>query len=76
METVPQVADVVGETMWTVAEAPEAKDVGPNTRWPEEIEKPLAAPEIDQLRPPFVGNTSSTLTPLAVPGPPLAIVTW
>jgi hypothetical protein len=69
-------APVVPLTICTDALPPDARSVGPNTKWPLAlIEKPFAAPEIDQPRPGVVGNASSTVTPVAVPGPALDTVT-
>src|SRR5439155_641851 len=77
--TVPQVAVVVGEVMWTLALAPEARlnDEPPQVRTPEEIAQlhPPLVLAMDQLSPALVGRVSVMVTPLAVPAPVLDTVT-
>src|SRR3989442_1428284 len=75
--TVPHVALVVGEVMWTWMESPEARSAGPYTTWPLAMENPALDPpaSMDQDRPALVGRASSTVTPWAVPAPLLATVT-
>src|SRR5437773_1419434 len=75
--TVPQVAEVVGEVMWTWVLAPPARSAGPKCSAPEEMVHPELDPpaSMDQLRPALVGRVSVTVTPLAVPTPVLDTVT-
>src|SRR5438093_902845 len=52
--------------------APDARLVEANTRWPEPLiahEPFVLLPVFDQLRPAFVGTTSSSVLPVAVPAP-------
>src|SRR5260370_11950868 len=75
--TVPQVAEVVGEVMWTWKEAPEARSTGPKLRFPAvSVQLPVVwRPSMLQLSPAVVGTVSETVTPVPVPGPELLIVT-
>src|SRR6266566_3065861 len=75
--TVPHVALVVGEVMWTWVLAPPARSAGPKCSAPEEMLHPELelAVSMDQLRPALVGRVSVTVTPLAVPVPLLDTVT-
>src|SRR5947199_71888 len=71
--TVPQVAWVVGEVMWTWVLAPPARLAGPKDSTPPEmlhLELELAASMV-QLSPALVGRVSDIVTPLAVPTPVL-----
>jgi hypothetical protein len=72
LETVPHVADVVGDVIWTVVEPPDAIDVDGHVRIPEEIvqvpDQPVWVPT-DQLSPGLVGSVSLSVTPVALPGP-------
>src|SRR5207249_8941802 len=74
--TVPQVAGVVGEVMWTWVLAPPARLAGPKDSTPAL----MAHPELDppasmvQLSPALVGRVSDTVTFLAVPTPVLDTV--
>jgi hypothetical protein len=43
--TVPQVADVVGEVMWTVVEPPDAIDVDGHVRVPPPMVQALDQPD-------------------------------
>jgi hypothetical protein len=68
--TVPHVADVVGEKIWTVLLAPGARSPNEQVKLPLEIvQEAASAPSLLQLVPPFVGSVSLTVTPLAVPVP-------
>jgi hypothetical protein len=71
--TVPHVADVVGDVMWTMAEAPGAIVVEGHVRIPAAIEqKGVCQPDwlsIDQLSPGLVGSVSLSVTPVAFPAP-------
>jgi hypothetical protein len=70
--TVPQVADVVGEVIWTVVELPDAIDVDGHVRIPPPMVQALTQPvwpAIVQVRPPLVGRVSLSVTPVAVAGP-------
>src|SRR6266571_3935719 len=75
--TVPQVAEVVGEVMWTWTEAPGARSTGPKCRTPAVmVQVPVVAPaSMLQLRPELVGRVSETVTLRAMPSPLLATVT-
>src|SRR6266436_3434524 len=64
--TVPQVAEVVGEVMWTWTEAEGARSTGPKWRTPAVML---------QLRPALVGTVSETVTLRAMPAPVLVTVT-
>src|SRR6266853_640031 len=75
--TVPQVAAVVGEVMWTWKEAVGARSTGPKWRTPVVmVQVPVVlAPSMLQLRPELVGRVSETVTLFAVPAPVLVTVT-
>src|SRR5260370_818598 len=75
--TVPQVAEVVGEVMWTWKEAPEARSTGPKLRFPAvSVQLPVVlVPSMLQLSPALVGSASETVTLRAVPAPVLLTVT-
>src|SRR5260370_771694 len=75
--TVPQVADVVGEVMWTWKDAEGARSTGPKWRTPVVmVQVPVVAPaSMLQLSPELVGRVSETVTPVAVPAPVLVTVT-
>src|SRR5712692_7228313 len=75
--TVPQVAEVVGEVMWTWKEMPEAMSTGPKCRTPDVmVQVPVVAPaSMLQLSPELVGRVSETVTLRAVPAPVLVTVT-
>src|SRR6266446_4870519 len=75
--TVPQVAEVVGEVMWTWKEMPEARSTGPKCRTPVVmVQVPVVPPaSMLQIKPELVGRVSETVTPVAVPAPVLLIVT-
>src|SRR5260370_1364249 len=69
--TVPQVAAVVGEVMWTWKEAPEARSTGPKLRFlagSVQLRVVLASSTL-QLSAPLVGRASETVTLRAVPAP-------
>src|SRR5437899_561412 len=75
--TVPQVAGVVGEMMWTWKVAPGARSSGPNFSTPATI-APLRfvhPASMLQAVPAFVGSVSLTMTLRAMPAPLLVIVT-
>jgi hypothetical protein len=70
--TVPHVAEVVGEVMWIVVDAPDAIDVDGHVRVPPPMVQALDQPDwlaIVQVRPLLVGRVSLRVTPVAVPGP-------
>jgi hypothetical protein len=69
--TLPQVAAVVGEEMWTVLLAPEAMLPKVQVSTPAEMEQSAAPvpPSIVQLKPAFVGSVSCRTTLEAVPAP-------
>src|SRR5260370_1112287 len=71
--TVPQVAEVVGEVMWTWKEMPEARSTGSKFRSQAVmLELPAFPPRpTPQLSPALVGRVSETVTPVAVPAPVL-----
>src|SRR6266704_2302405 len=71
--TVPQVAGVVDEVMWTWTEAPGARSAGPKCRTPAVmVQVPVVVPaSMLQLRPALVGRVSETATFRAVPAPVL-----
>jgi len=74
---VAQVAEVVGEVMWTVSLAPLAIVEEGQLKVPEAIEQAALHPvwlAIVQERPVFVGRVSERVTPLALPAPVLATV--
>src|SRR3989442_1257450 len=75
--TVPHVALVVGEVMWTWVLAPPARSAGPKCRSPEHTPHPQPRPPVafHLLIPTMVGRVSVTVTPLAVPVPLLVTVT-
>src|SRR6266853_2066590 len=75
--TVPQVAEVVGEVMWTWKEAVGARSTGPKWRTPVVmVQVPVVPPaSMLQIKPELAGKVSETVTPVAVPGPELLIVT-
>src|SRR6266478_1427941 len=75
--TAPQVAEVVGEVMWTWKEMPEARSTGPKCRTPAVmVQVPVVPPSsMLQLRPELVGRVSETVTLRAVPAPVLLTVT-
>jgi hypothetical protein len=76
-DTVPQVAEVVGEEMWTDKEVPppasETPLPPPQVRTPKAIAQvpPQPAEGLSklQLRPALVGSVSDSFTPVAVPAP-------
>src|SRR5689334_6914168 len=79
LSTLPQVAGVVGLTMWTWYSAPWAMLrplAPPKLRTPavRSHEPVVFAASIDQARPLFVGSVSLTLTPNAAPGPLLVML--
>jgi hypothetical protein len=69
--TVPHVAVVVGEVMWTCLLEPAARSPKLHVRTPLAIEHPLSEPaaSIVQFRPLVVGSVSVTVTLVAVPAP-------
>src|SRR2546423_517295 len=73
LSTVPQVAAVVGEVMWTCLVAPEPKLAREHARLPSEHEHTASDPLslMIQDRPALVGTVSETVTFLAVPAPVL-----
>src|SRR5260370_439948 len=75
--TVPQVAEVVGEVIWTWKEAPEARSTGPKLRFPAvSVQLPVVlVPSMLQLSPAVVGTASETVTVRAMPAPVLLTVT-
>src|SRR5258708_1876870 len=75
--TVPQVAEVVGEVMWTWTEAEGARSTGPKCRTPAVmVQVPVVAPaSMLQLSPALVGTVSETVTLRAMPSPVLVTVT-
>src|SRR5258707_641576 len=75
--TVPQVAEVVGEVMWTWTEAEGARSTGPKCRTPAVmVQVPVVAPaSMLQLSPELVRTVSETVTLRAVPSPVLVTVT-
>src|SRR5205823_6523583 len=60
--TVPQVAEVVGEEMWTETDAPEARSPKLHVSTPKVIEQPATGGVMVQLVPGFVGRLSLTTT--------------
>src|SRR6266436_4161177 len=76
LSTVPQVAAVVGEVMWTWTEAEGARSTGPKCRTPAVmVQVPVVPPaSMLQLRPALVGRVSETVTLRAVPAPVLLTV--
>src|SRR5216683_8286877 len=62
--TVPQVAEVVGEVMWTWTEAEGARSTGPKWRTPAVmVQLPVVlVPSMLQLSPALVGTVSETVT--------------
>src|SRR2546426_1061446 len=74
--TVPQVAWVVGEVMWTWVLAPPARLAGPKDSTPPEMLHPELelAVSVVQLSPALMGKVSDTVTFLAVPTPVLDTV--
>src|SRR6185503_13125841 len=76
LETVPQVAEVVDELMWTVL-LPVAMTL-PKLQLSEPammLQAPASGPPLmDQLRPALAGNRSVRVTSLARPGPALVTV--
>src|SRR5712691_11010062 len=75
--TVPQVAEVVGEVMWTWKEAVGARSTGPKWRTPVVmVQVPVVPPaSMLQLRPELAGRVSETLSLCAMPAPVLVTVT-
>src|SRR5260370_418460 len=75
--TVPQVAEGVGEVMWTWKEAPEARSTGPKCRFPAvSVQVPVVLlASMLQLRPALLGRVSETVTLRAMPAPVLVTVT-
>src|SRR6266851_2540621 len=75
--TVPQVAEVVGEVMWTWNETVGARSTGPKWRTPVVmVQVPVVLrPSMLQLSPALVGRVSETVTLCAVPAPVLVTVT-
>src|SRR6266704_2638082 len=75
--TVPQVAAVVGEVMWTWNETVGARSTGPKWRTPVVmVQVPVVPPaSMLQLSPTLVGRVSETVTLRAVPAPVLLTVT-
>src|SRR6266478_1266840 len=75
--TVPQVADVVGEVIWTWKDAEGARSTGPKWRTPAVmVQLPVVlVPSMLQLRPVLVGRVSETVTLFEVPAPGLVTVT-
>src|SRR6266478_6325283 len=75
--TVPQVAEVVGEVIWTWKDAEGARSTGPKWRTPAVmVQLPVVlVPSMLQLRPELVGRVSETVTLCAVPAPVLVTVT-
>src|SRR6266481_8168123 len=75
--TVPQVAEVVGEVMWTWTEAEGARSTGPKLRFPAvSVQLPVVlVPSMLQLSPALVGTVSETVTLRAMPSPVLVTVT-
>src|SRR5260370_1449636 len=71
--TVPQVAGVVGEVMWTWTEAEGARSTGPKCRPPAVMVLFPKDPAASMLhpRPPFVARPSETVTLRAMPAPVL-----
>src|SRR5436309_2503496 len=71
LSTVPQVAAVVGDVMWTCLLVPEARSPQSQVSTPLVIVQPasLFAGSIAQARPASVGSVSVTVTPCAVPAP-------
>jgi hypothetical protein len=68
--TVPQVAEVVGEKIWTVLLAPGARSPNVQLKLPLAIVHDAAsAPSLLQLVPLLPGKVSLTVTPFAVPVP-------
>jgi hypothetical protein len=71
-DTEGQVANVVGDVMWTVVEPPDAIDVDGHVSVPDEIvqapDQPVWVPT-DHVSPVFVGSVSLSVTPVALPGP-------
>ena len=71
--TVPQVAEVVGEVMWTDALAPAArsKPLPPQVRTPVAIaqDQPPVVARTLQFRPGLVGSVSFITTSKALPSP-------
>src|SRR5438876_646706 len=76
LSTVPQVAAVVGEVMWTCLVAPEPRLPKAQVRMPTKMEHPASDPPASMLqdRPALVGTVSETVTFLAVPAPELDTV--
>jgi hypothetical protein len=78
--TVPQVAEVVTDVMWTcfaplAAMLPKLQLIDCAPSAPEIVQPASDAPaSTTQWRPAFVGSVSETETPLAVPLPPLVTV--
>ena len=68
-ETVPQVADVVGEKMCTTLLVPGARLPKAQLKLVVSVHAPASAPSLLQLRPLFVGNVSLRVTPVPVPVP-------
>src|SRR5258707_8881114 len=75
--TVPQVAEVVGEVMWTWKDAEGARSTGPKWRTPAVmVQLPVVlVPSMLQLNPALVGTVSETVTLRAVPPPGLVTET-
>src|SRR5260370_840281 len=71
--TVPQVAEVVGEVMWTWKEAEGARSTGQKWRTPVVmVQLPVVlVPSMLQLSPALVGTVSETVTLRAMPAPVL-----
>ena len=69
--TVPQLALVVGDVMWTCLLAPLPRVPKLQERTPLEIEQPVSDPpaSIDHVIPALVGSVSETATPVADPVP-------
>src|SRR5258708_19583348 len=61
--TVPQVAEVVGEVMWTWTEAEGARSTGPKSRTPPVMAQPPLVPPPPMLHPspPLLGTVPETL---------------
>jgi hypothetical protein len=77
LDTVPHVADVVGEVIWTVVVPPDAIDVEGHVKVPDAIVQAADQPvwvAIAQVSPPLDGRVSESVTPVAVPGPALETV--
>src|SRR2546429_139919 len=72
--TVPQVALVVGEVMWTWVLAPAARSAGPKDSTPAEMLHPELDPpaSMDQDSPALVGRVSFFFKLWATPAPVLA----